>query len=271
MITKEGFNEVVNTIAEIYPKDVPSIQGQKIYFMLFSKNFESDEELMKATLKVLETRVFTSFPKPAEFLEACKRKDDIEFEITQEQLNIRQAMKKYGASENVCFENPIVHKVIQNLFGSWVKLCRTDIKEFESLMKWDFEKIYKLFRESKLKEVPLFLEGSTTHQNGLMGFSEEVKVNYIGNKEKCIKWNNAYYNKNQIEAVNKDKYEKLGFIPIQVLQIEDLSKEELEDLEKIKNKTAREITESLGIEIIEKPKKTGIIRTKKELIEMLKN
>ncbi len=52
MITKEGFTEVINTIAEIYPKDVPSIQGQKIYFMIFSKNFESDEEFMNATLKV---------------------------------------------------------------------------------------------------------------------------------------------------------------------------------------------------------------------------
>jgi hypothetical protein len=46
MITHEGFNEVINTIAEIYPKDVPSVQGQKIYFMIFSKNFESDEEFM---------------------------------------------------------------------------------------------------------------------------------------------------------------------------------------------------------------------------------
>ena len=69
MITKEGFTEVINTIAEIYPKDVPSIQGQKIYFMIFSKNFESDEEFMNATLKVLENRVLSSFPKPAEFLE----------------------------------------------------------------------------------------------------------------------------------------------------------------------------------------------------------
>ena len=82
MITKEGFTEVINTIAEIYPKDVPNIQGQKIYFMIFSKNFESDEEFMNATLKVLENRVFSSFPKPAEFLEACKRKDDIEVAFT---------------------------------------------------------------------------------------------------------------------------------------------------------------------------------------------
>ncbi len=271
MITKNTFNTIMNQLNYLYNKDVPPIEAHDMYFNIFSQEFENDEEFTKSALLVIKTRVFPTFPKPAEFLEACKRKTDVEFEITQEQLNIRQAMKKYGASENVCFENPIVHKVIQNLFGSWVKLCRTDIKEFESLMKWDFEKIYKLFRESKLKEVPLFLEGSTTHQNGLMGFSEEVKVNYIGNKEKCLKWNNAYYNKNQIEAVNKDKYEKLGFIPIQILQIEDLSKEELEDLEKIKNKTAREITESLGIEIIENPKKTGIIRTKKELIEMLKS
>ena len=186
MITHEGFNEVMNTIAEIYPKDVPSVQGQKIYFMIFSKNFESDEYFMNATLRVLETRVFTSFPKPAEFLEACKRKGDIEAEITNEQINIRQAIKKYGAYANVCFDNPITHKVIQNLFGSWVKMCRMGIEEFKNLMKWDFPKVYKFYREQKIKEVPLFLEGISTHQNSLGNQKEEILINYVGNKEKCL-------------------------------------------------------------------------------------
>ena len=61
MITKEGFTEVINTIAEICPKDVPSIQGQKIYFMIFSKNFESDEEFMNATLN-LKKRILSLLP-----------------------------------------------------------------------------------------------------------------------------------------------------------------------------------------------------------------
>ena len=258
MITKEGFTEVINTIAEIYPKDVPSIQGQKIYFVIFSKNFESDEEFMNATLKVLENRVFSSFPKPAEFLEACKRKDDVEAEITNEQINIRQAIKKYGAYANVCFDNPIIHKVIQNLFGSWVKMCRMEIEEFENLMKWDFPKIYKFYREQKIKEVPLFLEGIATHQNSLGNNKEEIAINYVGNKDKCLKWNNAYYNKNQIDMVNKEKYKQLGYVT-----------EEPKKLEYVNDfKNVEDILESLEIKRIEKPIKTGIEYTQEQLLKM---
>ncbi len=259
MITKEGFTEVINTIAEIYPKDVPSIQGQKIYFMIFSKNFESDEEFMNATLKVLENRVFSSFPKPAEFLEACKRKDDIESEITNEQIKIRQAIKKYGAYSNVCFDNPIIHKVIQNLFGSWVKMCRTE--EFETLMKWDFPKIYKFYREQKIKEVPLFLEGIATHQNSLGNQKEEIMINYVGNKEKCIKWNNAYYNKNQIDMINKEKYKQLGYVTEEPKQLEYVSE----------FKGVDDILENLEIKRIEKPKVNHIEYTQEQLLAMLKN
>ena len=269
MMTHDGFNEVMNTIAEIYTKDVPSVQGQKIYFMIFSKNFESDEEFMNATLRVLETRVFTSFPKPAEFLESCKRKDDIETEVINEQIKIRQAIKKHGAYANVCFDNPIIHKVIQNLFGSWVKMCRMEIEEFENLMKWDFTKVYKFYREQKIKEVPLFLEGIATHQNSLGNQKEEILINYVGNKEKCLKWNNAYYNKNQIELTNKEKYKQLGYV--ENFKTVEFDKEENEKILEFKNKTAEEITQSLGISVVEKRKKTGIEYSKEDLLKMLNN
>ena len=65
------------------------------------------------------------------------------------------------------------------------------------------------------------------------------------------------------------EFKDLLEIKNQVLKIEDLSTEELEDLEVIKNKTAREITESLGISIVEKHKKTGIEYSKEELKKMI--
>jgi hypothetical protein len=261
MITKEGFNEVINTIAEIYPKDVPSIQGQKIYFMIFSKNFESDDEFMNATLKVLETRVFTSFPKPAEFLEACKRKDDIESEVILAISDVKNAIKKYGAYNNVCFENPVIHKVIQNLFGSWVKMCKMELEEFDNLIKWDFPKIYKHYREQKIKEVPLFLEGIATHNNSLGNQKEELKICYVGNEEKCKKWNLAYYNKNQLDLVNKEKVKQLGFVKEEPKQIEHIAE----------FKSADEIIEVLEVKRIEKPKKTGIEYTQEQLKQMIIN
>ena len=258
MITRETFNTIMNQLNYLYSKDVPPIEIHDLYFNIFSQEFENDEEFTKSALLVIKTRVFPNFPKPAEFLEACKRKDDVEAEITNEQINIRQAIKKYGAYSNVCFDNPIIHKVIQNLFGSWVKMCRMEIEEFETLMKWDFPKIYKFYREQKIKEVPLFLEGIATHQNSLGNNKEEIAINYVGNKEKCLKWNNAYYNKNQIDMVNKEKYKQLGYIT-----------EEPKKLEYVNDfKNVEDILESLEIKRIEKPIKTGIEYTQEQLLKM---
>lgn len=258
MITRETFNTIMNQLNYLYSKDLPPIEIHDLYFNIFSQEFENDEEFTKSALLVIKTRVFTSFPKPAEFLEACKRKDDVEAEIIHEQINIRQAIKKYGAYSNVCFDNPIIHKVIQNLFWSWVKMCRMEIEEFETLTKWDFPKIYKFYREQKIKEVPLFLEGIATHQNSLGNQKEEIIINYVGNKEKCLKWNNAYYNKNQIDMVNKEKYKQLGYVT-----------EETKQLEYVNDfKNVEDILESLEIKRIEKPIKTRIEYTQEQLLKM---
>lgn len=260
MITKDGFNNTMNTLIGVYNKELPPIEVHQVYFSIFNKNFESDEELMNATLKVLENRVFPSFPKPAEFLEACKLKNDIDSEITHEIINLRSALKKYGAYRNVCFDNPIMHKVIQSLFSSWVKCCRMEIEKFEEIIKWDFPKAYKFYREQKIKEVPLFLEGIATHSNGLGNQEERIEICYVGNEEKCKKWNLVYFNKNKLELTNKEKAKQLGFIQEEKPQIEYVQE----------FKTVDDIIGSLEIKRIEKPKVHKIEYTKEELLNMLK-
>ena len=261
MISRETFNTIMNQLNFLYSKDVPPMEIHDLYFNIFSQEFENDEDFTNSALKVIKTRVFPSFPKPAEFLEACKLKNDIESEVIQESINLRSAIKKYGAYNNVCFDNPVIHKVIQNLFGSWVKLCKMDLEEFENLMKWDFPRIYKFYREQKIKEVPLFLEGIGTHSNSLSNEKEILSINYIGNKEKCLKWNQVYYNRNQLDNVNKEKYKQLGFIKEEVQQIEYNSE----------FKSVDDILESLEIKRIEKPVKSGIEYTQEELKNKLKD
>lgn len=261
MISRESFNTIMNQLSFLYSKDVPPVEIHDLYFNIFSQEFENDEDFIKSSLLVIKTRVFPSFPKPAEFLESCKRKDDVETEVINEQINIRQAIKKYGAYSNVCFDNPVIHKVIQNLFGSWVKMCRMEIEEFENLMKWDFQKVYKFYREQKIKEVPLFLEGISTHQNSLLNQKEEILINYIGNKEKCLKWNNAYFNKNKLDLANKEKYKQLGYIKKEPKQLEYVSE----------FKNVDDILENLVIKRYKKPKVQNIEYTQEELLRMLKN
>lgn len=263
MITKEGFNNTMNMLMGVYNKDLPPKDIHNVYFLLFNKNFESDEELQQATLKVLETRVFPSFPKPAEFLEACKLKVDVESEITQAIIQIKETIKKVGAYENVCFDNPIIHKCIQSCFGSWVKLCKMEIKESNELFKWDFPKIYKYYRENKLKDIPIYLEGAKTHLNSLQGIEEQTTIKYIGNEQKCLQWNLAYFKKNPTEQLNNDKFVKLGYKQNEILQIE--SNSEINTKEKLMQEV-----EKLGLTKKVSYKKTGIEYTKEEIKKMIK-
>ena len=109
--------------------------------------------------------------------------------------------------------------------------------------------------------MPLFLEGVSTHQKSLGNQKEEIFINYVGNKDKCLKWNNAYFNKNQLDLANKEKYKQLGYVKEEQKQLKHVSK----------FKNVDDILENLDIKRIEKPKAQNIEYTQEELLAMLKN
>lgn len=265
MITEEGFINTMNALADIYQKEVPSPSAQKTYFMIFQNNFNSDEELMSATYKVLQERVFPTFPKPSEFLEAGKRKDDLEGKIIKASLEIRAAIKKAGAYRNVCFEDPVIHACIKDLFGGWVKICTAEIEDFENAMKWDFPKIYKYHSNNKIKNIPIFLTGISSNSNESNGIEESFQIEYIGNEEKCKKWTELYFNKNNCELLNQKKYIQLGYKQQETLQIEQ-SKSPIKSV----NELIEDLTEEFGSLKQVKKQLIGIEYTQGELLGMVK-
>ena len=90
---------------------------------------------------------------------------------------------------------------------------------------------------------------------------EEILINYVGNKEKCLKWNNAYFNKNKSDLANKEKYKQLGYVTEEPKQLESVSE----------FKSINNILENLEIKRIEKPKLQNIEYTQEELLAILKN
>ncbi len=209
-ITRDGFNNTMNALLGIYNKDLPNKSVHEMYYAIFNKNFNSDEELQNATLKVIETRVFPSFPKPAEFLEACNRKEDIDIRIQRAKERLLEGIKKHGMYRNVCFDDPTLHLVIQS-FGGWIKLCALSLEELENYFKFDFRREYQAYFKRKDNKIPLFLTGKSSFSNERNGQEDDIKISYVGNKEKCIGWNIAYYNKNKECLINHDKYIQLGF------------------------------------------------------------
>lgn len=257
MITEKCFKEVMNNLTEIY-ENAPSGRALQMYYIVFNNKFESDNEFKQATYKLIETRVFPKFPKPAEFFEANNKKDDIETETIKIAEQIKTAIRKYGAYENVCFDNPAIHKIIQNLFGSWVKACKMNSEEFNNIIKWELPKVVKMYKNEKLKSVPIFLEGIATNQNDNKGVKQEIKINYIGDKNKCLQWNKSYANKNEFCIENQDKYIKLG---IETKQIEYQESSNVEE--------GKRIIEELKCEEVKK-EHARVEYTQEQLLKMLK-
>ena len=179
---------------------------------IFNNRFNSDEEFEQATYRIMETRLFQSFPKPAEWFET--RKEDLDIKVQRAKEKLKEAIRQYGAYQTICFDDPIIHCVVRS-FGGWVKLCKTDIETLENYFKFEFKREYQAYSSRKDNKVPLLLQGIAQSTNEGVEFREgieyEEKVNYIGNKQKCLAWNKAYFNKNQNCLINKSNYQLLGY------------------------------------------------------------
>lgn len=263
MITEEVFLNAMNSLSEIYSKDSPGPEAQKIYFMIFQKNFKNDNEFMNATLKVMETRVFTSFPKPSEFLECLKNNENseiIEIKAINGAMQIKEAVRKYGIYANVTFDDPLINLAIKNSVGGWIKLCRLESKEFEKYIKWEFPKAYQILSGSKNTKIPIYLEGLNQNINDSNGFRKPVEISYIGDENRCKKWISNYFEKHPDDEFNENKFIALGY---------KKRNELLEAPRGLKLMSREEVLQRFCVNT-QKPKLEKIERSKDELIKMLK-
>jgi len=266
MISRDKFNQVMNHLSFVYTKDFPDETIHELYFQIFSMEFDNDEEFGQAALKVIKTRVFPSFPKPAEFLEALKIKDDLEGKSLVARIEVEKAISKYGAYKNVCFDDPIIHACIRDLFGGWVKACTWELKEFDKIMTFEFPTLYTYYAKNKIKNIPIYLTGIASNDNNNNGMKEDFQIEYVGDEEKCKKWTTLYFNKNSGELLNQNKYIQLGYKQEDILRIE-----QHESPIKSVSEMIEDLTEDLGlIKEVKKPL-TGVEYTQEQLLKQYKS
>lgn len=236
----------------------------KLYKSVFDKNF-TDETLQQAVLKLVETRVYPTFPKPAEFLEVTKpNKLDLEGQALIAANKLKKAIRGIGKYESVAFDDYLIHKVIKASYGSWVKICKVDMEELETFLKWDFPKLYKTYSTYKnLNDLPIYLVGS--HESKNIALQTTPRIKYIGDKQKALKWQMAISKSSNLleledhQQVSVDKkLVALGF------------KEEVKAIENNNidvKKLIDEGKEKFKVDVPEK-KKSGV-RTKEDLLKKL--
>ncbi len=225
MITDRKFTEVISAFLEMYEDGPKSSVAMTMYKSVLDRNFETDEAFEIAAFKLLGERVYPTFPKPAEFVQAVKpKKEDMDSRIAIAVVDIKNAIKNYGAYSSVAFEDYLIHLVIKYGVGSWVKLCKMKSEEIEQFIKWDFPKLYKAYSDRNNLEIPLYLEGSTENRNSQLGH-KIPKVVFIGEERKIKNWQDAYVSKN-ILTTPKNKLQVLGYkIPESVKKIDERVKQ----------------------------------------------
>lgn len=175
----------------------------------------NEKQFIDGIVRLLKERVYTNIPAPAEIREYCLelKQTDYDFKIAEARNKIKKAISGCGSYRNVCFDDPIIHAIIKS-FGGWIKICSSDIDEFNDFLKWELPKLYKTYSTRKI-EVDLFLTGITYNQK------DKVQIEYIGDPETIKRWHTSYIAKRekQLELKERIKAEQLGITG--VLTIED--------------------------------------------------
>jgi hypothetical protein len=166
MKNERMFKEYMTALSELHGKELSALLNS-----LYWKTLEpfTDQECEQAFKELIFSAKF--FPKPADFLEILKGKD--EDQGTRAWIKVIENMRRVGPWESVQFDDPVIHSVLK-FMGGWSAI--DDWKPSE--LKWkqkEFERLYVIM--SKGKDHPQYLPGMHETENGSEG-RNIVKIGY---------------------------------------------------------------------------------------------
>lgn len=158
MLSQTLFAQMFTMLCEIYDRQ-PSKPLMDGYYMVLSQM--NDEEFKSAILAMMEGRVYSSLPKPAEILEYSK--PNLEAIATLAVEDVERAFKKGGRNTSLIFDDKVIHSVINGL-GGWVHLCGLEAHEWTFKRK-EFIKLYQV--HAKREQHPDHVAGLTEQTSGM--------------------------------------------------------------------------------------------------------
>jgi len=97
---------------------------------------------------------------------------------------VDRAVRTVGPYADVAFDDPIIHRVIQEM-GGWVHLCGKDDKEWPFTAK-EFVTRYQSYKMTgELPEHAPYLTGIASSQNQTAGHQQPLEVRLLGNATKA--------------------------------------------------------------------------------------
>lgn len=98
---------------------------------------------------------------------------------------VERAVRSIGQYESVIFDDPLIHRVIEDM-GGWVKVCSCPREEDFVFVAKEFQNRYRGFAmRNERPPYPRVLLGVAATQNALAGISQQAAYRLLGDPAKC--------------------------------------------------------------------------------------
>lgn len=151
MIEKKEFAILMSTLYEIYDKE-GSATKTELYFNLLEEY--PIEIIKKAVTKILKSRIYSSFPKPSDIIEAIEgSKEDLKSTALDQFQTTNSAAGNQGPYRNVKFDDPIIH-IVLTAMGGWNNFCMFETSRLHWIEEEFVEKYCMFYKQFKHGELP---------------------------------------------------------------------------------------------------------------------
>ena len=188
-MTLQEFGIGVNIIQTITQKKFATEQIEVYYSLL---KHLTVEQLKAGLERMFRARVYSNIPMPAEIIEYCEDKKDIESQALLQREELKNAIYKISMYDSVAFSDPVQHKIIEAL-GGWIKAHTKTREELDNFFKFEYVKMYKAYSTKGTGQIPLVLTGMHDALNNVADVKPKLVV---GDSERynrmCIEYSKRY-------------------------------------------------------------------------------
>lgn len=194
-MTMEEFDEAFDKLLDYYPNTRMTEELMNIYFAGMAEL--SMQEFNYAFGRIVKEYEGDFIPKVSIILKYAKNSDSGNQVILAKRM-LREAMRKFGKSGMINFEDKGIHAVID--FIGWRRLCAMTDEEFSNFLKWEFDGIYKDFMKNPYGTADYY-----TGSYRVIGQKIPIMVTYksIGINTPNLKFIPLEYKNNTVQIENK--------------------------------------------------------------------
>lgn len=178
---KEEFAKQILVLGELYDKKL-SIAIVELYFEALKAY--PIEKIKLAITHIVQTHVYNTMPKPAEFIQFIEPPEDIDEKARLAMDKAFDMMEQHGAYATVAFDDPVIHVVIDRCYGGWIEFCNSrriiDNEKDDHFWRKQFLNEYKIRYRVAMREggcdAPKYLMGLQDSTNNQLGHDRKIIV-----------------------------------------------------------------------------------------------